>query len=184
MGVLRAVVLSALATVLLGAHAHGATREYQLKAVFLLNFSRFVEWPAQDVASADQPFAICIFGEDPFGDDIDAVMRDEKAGGQSIVVRRIAAASEAGECRILFIHRSAEKDIGSILEGLEGRNVLTVSDADGAAERGVMIGLITQDNRVRLNVNVEVARTAGLTISSNLLRSAQIVATTREASLR
>jgi hypothetical protein len=89
----------------------------------------------------------------------------------------VRTAEEAAACQILFIHQSEDKRIPEVINALDHRSTLTVSDVDGAAQQGVMIRLVTEKGRVRLRVNVESARAAQLAISSNLLRSAEIVTT-------
>jgi hypothetical protein len=151
--------------------------EYQVKAVFVFNFSHFVEWPPQAFTAANQPFVICILGEDPFGTRLDEAVRGEQINQHPLLVRRLHSVGEAGECQILYIDRSQSAELRATLAALERRSMLTVSDLDGGAERGVMIQLATENNRIRLRINVEAARAAGLTISSKLLRPAEIVGT-------
>jgi hypothetical protein len=157
------------------AYGERAANEYQVKAVFLFNFSRFVEWPASAFASADAPFVVGIFGHDPFGSDLDEVVKGEAVDGHPLVVKRLRSAAEAAACQIVFIHQSEDKRLGEVLSTLGHRSTLTVSDMPGAAQRGVMIRLVTEKGRVRMRVNVDSARAADLTISSNLLRAAEIV---------
>jgi hypothetical protein len=169
-----------VALVLASAHlrptmAMAAPSEYQVKAVFLFNFSRFVEWPSTAFPSATAPFVVGVFGHDPFGADLDDVVKGESVNGRPLVVKRVQTAAEAAACQILFIHQSEDKRLDEVLSALDHRSTLTVSDLPGAAQRGVMIRLVTESGRVRLRINVESARAADLTISSNLLRSAEIV---------
>ncbi len=154
-----------------------APSEYQLKAVFLFNFSRFVEWPSSAFAGPTAPFVVGVFGHDPFGADLDEVVKGETVNGRPLVVRRVGSAAEAAQCQILFIHQSEDQRLNEVLSALDHRSTLTVSDVPGAAQRGVMIRLVTEGGRVRMRINVESARAAALTISSNLLRSAEIVQT-------
>ncbi|MGH8141958.1 MAG: YfiR family protein [Steroidobacteraceae bacterium] len=154
-----------------------APTEYQVKAVFLYNFSRFVAWPPGAFTAPNEPFVIGILGSDPFGNRLDEAVRGEQIGQHPLVVRRFRDVTQIGDCRILFIDRSEDAQLGQILASLNHHSVLTVSDLDDASERGIMIELATQDSRVRLRVNVASARAAGLTISANLLRLAQIVRT-------
>jgi hypothetical protein len=149
--------------------------EYQVKAVFLFNFTHFVEWPAAALSAPNQPFGICILGEDPFGTRLDEAVRGEQINQHPISVRRLRTADDAGGCQILYISRSEVAHMPAILTALDHRSLLTVADMDRGAERGVMIELATENNRIRLRINVEAARAAGLTISSNLLRPAEIV---------
>lgn len=169
----RVVLAAALA--LAPVRAWPAPSEYQVKAVFLYNFSRFVEWPASAFPGANAPFVVGIFGHDPFGPDLDEIVHGETAAGRPLIVRRVHTAEEAAACQILFIHQSEDKHLAELISALDHNSTLTVSDIEGAAQRGVMIRLVTENGRVRMRVNVESARAAQLTISSNLLRSAEIV---------
>jgi YfiR/HmsC-like len=151
--------------------------EYQVKAVFLFNFSHFVEWPPAALSMPNQPFVICILGEDPFGTRLDEAVRGEQINQHPLAIRRLQSAGDTGECQILYIARSEATHMPAILAALDNRGVLTVADMDQGAERGVMIELATENNRIRLRINVDAARAAGLTISSKLLRPAEIVGT-------
>lgn len=157
--------------------AAAAPSEHQVKAVFLFNFSNFVDWPADTFASPAQPFAVCLLGGEAMASHLEEALRGEYVGGRSMQLRRIDSADEAGGCQMLFIDRAHDERIEGILGVLRRRGILTVSDLDGAARRGVMIQLFNENNRIRLVINVEEARQAGLVISSNLLRPAQIVRT-------
>jgi hypothetical protein len=175
MAVLRAFRL-ALFVVLLIAPARAATPgEYQVKAVFLYNFSRFVEWPETAFADPKAPFVVGVFGFDPFGEDLDEAVRGEAVRGHPLVVRRVRTAAEAANCQILFIHHSERGRLPEVLDAVDKRSTLTVSDSADAANQGVMIRFFTQNGRIRMRIDVDSARAAHLTISSNLLRSAEIV---------
>jgi hypothetical protein len=158
-----------------GPHAAEAPSESQVQAVFLFNFSRFVEWPAQTFAAPTDPFVIGIIGSDPFGGRLDEAVRNERIDGHPLTVRRFQSASEVEHCQILFIDRSEMGRLGQILAALDHHSTLTVSAADGAAQRGVMIQFANENSRIKLRINVDSARAAGLTISSKLLRPAEIV---------
>jgi uncharacterized protein DUF4154 len=155
--------------------AADAPTENQVQAVFLFNFSRFVEWPPQAFAAPSDPFVIGIVGNDPFGARLDEAVHNEQINGHALTVRRFRSISEVDNCQILFIDRSEIARLGQILSALDHHSILTVSQADGAAQRGVMIQFATENSRIRLRINVESARAAGLTISSKLLRPAEIV---------
>lgn len=173
MRTLRALLVMASMTA--PGHGADAPSEYQVKAVFLYNFSRFVEWPAAAFTSASAPFTMCVFGHDPFGADLDQVVRGEAVNGRPLVVKRVQDATDAATCQILFIHQSEDRRLGEVLSALGRRGTLTVSDLPGSSQRGVMIRLVTERGRVRMRINAESARAADLVISSNLLRSAEIV---------
>lgn len=152
-----------------------SVREYQVKAVFLFNFAQFVDWPADAFPASDSPLVLGVLGNDPFGAVLDEAVRDEKAGAHPLEVRRYRRLEDADGCHILFIGRSEATNLESIVLALQNRNVLTVSDSENAARRGVMIRFINDNNRVRLRINLDSTRRAGLTISSKLLRAAEIV---------
>jgi hypothetical protein len=171
---LIALVLALAVGTRCGAYA-GPPSEYEVKAVFLFNFSQFVSWPPQAFGTADAPMVIAVLGSDPFGHELDAVVRGERLGAHPLEVRRYRDVSEVKDCHILFIDRSEARQLPEIVQALRGRSILTVSDIDDATRTGVMIDLVKQSDRIRLRINVAAARAGGLTISSKLLRPAEIV---------
>lgn len=176
MALLRRLGVLVFGLVLLAGDASAALSEQRLKAVFLFNFSRFVEWPPSAFGAPDAPFVIGVFGRNPFGSELDDVARGETVNGRQLLVKRVQTAQDAAACQILFIPESERANLDEILATLARSNTLTVSDLDGAAQRGAMIRLITDRDKIRLRIDVESARAAGLTISSKLLRASEIVA--------
>ncbi len=154
--------------------------EYQLKAVFLFNFAQFVEWPPTAFPEPQTPLVIGVLGEDPFGAYLDETVRGEKVNNRPLVVQRFRQPEEIKHCHVLFISRSERDRLGQILPSLKGRNILTVGDAEDFAGRGGMIRFVTEKNKIRLKINVEAAKAADLTISSKLLRPAEIVTSGKE----
>jgi hypothetical protein len=172
--VLKALALGALAAVAPALAA--APTEFQLKAVFLFNFTQFVAWPAAALGPTESPFPICIVGEDRLGTELDAAVRGETVQGHPFVVRRYRSPVDIEPtCRILFIGDSQFAQLDRIVGDLGERAVLTVSDIDHSAEQGAMIQFANERNRLRLRINVAAAKAAGLTISSKLLRPAEVV---------
>jgi hypothetical protein len=152
------------------------TKEYQVKAAFLYNFAQFVTWPTGAFSGGVQgAFVIGVIGDDPFGSYLDDLVRNQRAGSHPISVQRFRQASEASNCQILYIAGSEAGRYDSIVSALRGRNILTVSDINGFAEHGGMIAFVTENNRVRFKINVATAKAAGLTISSKVLRVAEVV---------
>jgi len=151
------------------------SREYQIKAVFLFNFAQFVEWPAPAFPQPQAPIVIGVLGDDPFGVALDNTVRNEKIGERPLVIRRYRHVEEVETCHVLFIAQSEAGRLEDILGRLRSRSILTVCDADVLQVRGVMIRFLTENNKIRLRINVDVAKSAGLTISSKLLRPAEIV---------
>ena len=152
-----------------------ASKEYQLKAVFLFNFAQFVEWPSKAFPEAGSHLVIGVLGEDPFGACLDETVRGEKVNNRPLAVQRYRRVEEIGNCHVLFIAGSEADRLEQILTSLKGRNLLTVGDVEGFANRGVMIRFATEKNKTRLKINLEAAKAANLTISSKLLKPAEIV---------
>ncbi len=149
--------------------------EYEVKAVYLFNFGQFVEWPAKVFESPSSPFVIGIFGDDPFGGTIDEVVRGEALGTRPIVVQRFQDTEDITHCNILFIGRSDANRLREVLAAVRGRSVLTVTDIEGAERHGAIIVLFKQNNRVRMRINLPEAKASSLTISSKLLRPAEVI---------
>jgi len=147
----------------------------EVEAVFLFNFSQFVDWPPQAFPQPDSPIVIGVLGSDPFDGTLDDVVRGEMVKGRPLVVRRFQRIEQFTDCHILFISRSERPRLEPTVQMLKGRSILTVSDLDEFATQGGVIGFVLLDNKIRLRVNLQAAKDAGLTLSSKLLRPAQIV---------
>ncbi len=156
------------------------SREYEIKTVFLFNFAQFVDWPPEAFASPQAPLIIGVLGDDPFDGYLDATVRGEKVNDHPLIVQRYRRVEDIGTCHILFISRSASGQLDQILARLKGRTILTVGDEEDFALRGGMIRFVTENNKIRLRINIEVAKAAELTISSKLLRPAKIVTTGKD----
>jgi hypothetical protein len=151
------------------------SREYQVKAVFLFNFAQFVEWPPAAFAGARSPLVIGILGGDPFGAYLDETVRDEKVSNRPLEIQRYQRVDEIKTCHVLFISRSEANRLEQILVSFKDRHILIVGDGDDFVQRGGMIRLATAQNKIRLIINVDAAKAANLTISSKLLRAAELV---------
>ncbi|NOZ67719.1 MAG: YfiR family protein [Deferribacteres bacterium] len=149
-------------------------REYLIKAGFLYNFAKFVEWPDDAFADKSIPLNLCILGRDPFGPALRSV-EGETFMGRKLVVRRFSRLREIDNCHILFISSSEKKRLPAILARMKGKQILSVADMEGFARRGGIINLIKVKDRIRFEINVDAARRAGLKISSKLLNLATII---------
>jgi hypothetical protein len=152
--------------------------ERDVKAVFLFNFVQFVDWPAEAFTSPDSPVVIGILGDDPFGPLLDEVIAGEVVKGRQLSVERFRRVEDIKVCHVLFISPSEAKLYPHILTVLSDKPTLTVGESADFTSLG-MVRFLSERNRVRLEVNVAAVKAAGLTISSNLLRSARIVGVTR-----
>jgi hypothetical protein len=149
--------------------------EYEVKAAFLFNFAKFVEWPP-DSFREREPLTICIFGEDPFGAVLDGTLAGETLAGRPLQARRTDRPGELRSCQIVFIGQAERERVPEVLASLRGANVLTVGESDRFLATGGMIEFFNDHSHVRLRINLEAARASALQISSKLLRVAQVVA--------
>ncbi len=158
-------------------HARGessdAPPEYLLKAVFLYNFAKFVEWPAASFKNPHE-VTLCILGTDPFGDAL-ASIEGKTAMGRKLAVKRIQRIEDARGSQILFISHSEENRLPAILMKARKMHILSVADMEGFAQKGGIITLVTVKNRIRLEINIDASRRAGLKISSKLLGLSKVV---------
>lgn len=150
------------------------SKEYQLKAVFLFNFAMFVDWPPTAFPDVTAPFVIGVLGEDPFGPYLDEVVHGEKIRDRPVEVRRYRDLSEVDVCHILFINRAAAVDLRKVAGALSARHILTVGETDDSVRKGGVIAFAVKDGKIRLKVNMAAADASGLTISSKLLRAAEV----------
>jgi hypothetical protein len=151
------------------------TSEYELKAVFLYNFTQFVSWPESAFSAPDMPFQLCLAGDDPFGHMLDETVTSEKVGRHQIVVRRIQDIENASSCHMIFIPEKNLSSLDEILSIVKGNSVLIVGDEGESAEKGATIGFLVVNQRIRLRVNLRSARSANLTISSKLLKLSDVI---------
>jgi hypothetical protein len=161
-----------------GARGQNVSHEYPLKAVFLFNFAQFTDWPTNAFDKPDSPLVIGVLGDDPFGALLDDAVRGETVNGRKFVVERYQRIEDIKTCHILFISQSETKRLDKIVETLKGKPILTVSEIDGSAYRGVCVRFITENNKIHLRINTEALQEAQLTMSSKLLRVAELVTTT------
>jgi YfiR/HmsC-like len=180
LGILIAMLGMTLNAASAGAQAGNASdsSEYLIKAGFIYNFAKFVEWPANSFSQGDSPIVIGVLGTDPFGNVLDRIVEDKKIGSRGFVVRRFKWGKDLKdlkECKILFVSASEKAHIDEIVQSVKGLPIPTVGETPSFAERGGIIRFTLEDNRVRFEVNVDAARQAELNISSRLLTLAKII---------
>lgn len=147
--------------------------EYALKAAFLFNFTRFVEWPDSAFERADSPFRICVVGTDPFGARIDA-LSNRRVGTRAIVIERPRTAEVPRRCQIAYFH--ADSNAAQRRSAFDSRAAptLTVGGDRAFAREGGMVALVTGRGRVQLHVNLAVIRRSPLKFSAKLLEVAEV----------
>ena len=150
-------------------------KEYDLKATFLYHLAQFVEWPPEAFPTEETPLVIGILGTDPFGKVLDEIIKDEVVKNRKLTPQRFRSIEEIKSCHILFISQSEEGRLDQIFSRLKERNILTVGDTEGFAQRGGIVRFLPEKNKIRLRINIDAAKAANLTISSKLLRAADLV---------
>src|SRR5438309_6240970 len=172
----RFVLIVALTSGVWGPQAQAQTsNEYQIKAAFLYNFAKFVEWPAEAFSEGNGSLIVGIVGEDPFGSAIDQTINGKTVNGRQLVITRLKWGQNLRACHILFISSSEHNRLGQILESLRGASVLTVGEAAQFSQQGGIIKFIMEENKLRFEINAEAAAGAGLKVSSKLLALAKTV---------
>lgn len=158
-----------------GSRATQPSLEYQVKAAYLLNFTRYVEWPAESFEAPEAPVSICVLGRDPFGRVLDATVLGRTTHGRPVAIRRVRSDGEAATCHLVFISRETWRAQRDLLGRLRTLGVLTVGESPEFAREGGVIGFTIQDESVRFVVNAKARDRAGLRISSRMLSLAAAV---------
>ena len=149
--------------------------EYKVKALFLYNFSKYVEWPPQAFLDANAPITIGIIGDDNFGEDLPRAVDGKTVGGRTLVIKHLSANDSPQGCQILFISDSEFSHLDDILNRTATLPVLTVGEDKLFSKDGGIINFVLKDGNVRLEINLDSANKAGLKISSKLLAVADTV---------
>ena len=149
--------------------------EYKLKAAFLYNFAKFVDWPESSVANPESAFAVCVLGKDPFGQLLDDTLLNKKIADRRVVVERLKDKSEARRCQMVFVSAAEGPNLPAILDATKGASVLLVGDTPDFAASGGTIEFTLEDGRIRFIINTDAADRAKLRVDSKLLALAKIV---------
>ncbi len=158
------------------ARAQASPSEYQLKAAYLFNFLKFVEWPEDSFADPLAPIVIGVVGEDPFGSALPEVVIGKAVQGRDLVIRKYHAGEDLRGAHLLFISASERKQLPQLLSSLRGSSVLTVADTQGFLEAGGMIQFLNENEQVRFAINADAVNKSRLKVSSKLFRLAKGVA--------
>ena len=152
-----------------------AYTEYQVKALFLFNFTKYIDWPAAAFTHADSPIYIGIIGQNNIGSDLAIAIQGKTFNGRNIRILRLATEADWIKCQILFISASERKRQADILATLKALPILTVGETETFAQEGGMVNFTKKEGKVHLQVNLDSAQKAGLQISSRLLNVADVV---------
>ena len=166
-------------------------QEYEVKAAFIYNFLKFVDWPEEKMTKNGNQIIIGIIGEDPFGQAVD-IFKDKTVENRTLTIKRFEGLRQLKEtaekdksaneklealktCHLLFICPSERKQIREIIDFVGQNGVLTVGDTDEIIKSGGIIGFVMEDNKIRFDINLTAAEKTGLKIRSQLLRLAKRV---------
>ena len=149
--------------------------ESQIKAGFLFNFTKFVEWPPDAFADPGVPLVLGIVGDNPVTDLLVETAAGKIVNGRAVIVRRFKEGQDLRSCHILFVSSSEGKHVPQILETVKGSRVLTVSETSGFVQSGGMINFFVEGNKVRLEINLDAAARASLKISAKVIAVARLV---------
>jgi hypothetical protein len=155
--------------------ADAALPDYQVKALFLLNFTKYVEWPGNAFTGSDTPITIGLYGESKLGEALKSVVAGKTIGGRAIVIRQVESPDDLSQCHILFISGAESSRFHQIIEKIDALPILTVGEDAAFVQNGGIINFVLKNGNVRLEINLSAAKKAGLTISSRLLAVADVV---------
>jgi hypothetical protein len=163
------VVTAALLAAMSGGARAEAPLASEVKAAFLFNFTKFVEWPAAAFGSGAAPLMVCVSAGDAMASMIEEVMRNKSISGRPLQLQRVRTPAAARACHVMFVDGDIEKKPGRMLEGLHGAAILTVGDSESFLKSGGIIRILERDRRMTFEVNIDAAARAGIKISSRLL---------------
>lgn len=148
--------------------------EYQVKAAFLYNFGKFVQWPANTFTNDHAPIVIGIFGNNPFHGDLERIIAGKDISGHPVNIRYVSSAPDLKGCDIVFVSTAEQENARKMIGAIQTFGILTVTEDTGNfADSGYIINFITVDDRIHFEINNAAAIKAGLTISSKLLALAK-----------
>jgi hypothetical protein len=177
--VARAMAFLGLMALLLpsnsGFGAEPSLTKYQVEAIFLFNFAKYVDWPSETFPNDAAPITIGVMGADPFGESLQRGVEGKRINGRSFVIKHLDSDSDVAGCQILFICDSEASRMGGILDKARALPILTVGEGELFARNGGIINFALKNGNVRLEIDLTAARKAGLTISSRLLAVADVV---------
>jgi len=150
--------------------------ETEVKAAYIERFTRFIEWP-EEIALADtsQPFVLGVLGENPFDHILEDLYQQRKIKNREVEIRYCSSTKQITGCNMLYISASEKKNLLSVLEQIDGKPILTISDTEGFAEKGIHINLYRKDDKLHYEINESAIVGSGFSVWAQLLNSAIIV---------
>jgi hypothetical protein len=152
-----------------------AATGYEVKAAFLFNFAKFIEWSPGAFATPRSPFVVCVLGQDPFGNVLDDTLQGKTIGDRAFTVQRLKDKADVRHCQMVFVSSPESAHLSEIVESSRGAHVLLAGESNGFAASGGTIEFTLEDNHVHFTINTDAANRSGLKFSSKLLALAKIV---------
>lgn len=170
-----AALYATLACVSIASTAGKSPGEYEIKAAFIYNFAKFVQWPSEAFAASNSPLVIGVLGDDPFGSMLDRTIEGKYVNSRRLEVQRYREVRDLRACQILYVCSSENKHLAKVLDAVKNWHTLTVGESEMFCQNGGILGFYIENKKVRFEANLEASRKANLSISSKLLKLARIV---------
>lgn len=155
--------------------------ELEVKAAYLLNFTRYVDWPEDAFETVESPIVVCVHGHDPFGPTLDAVLDGRRSAGRPLEIQRTQHSSALAGCHLVYLSRREGQRLDETLSATDDRPVLTVGETQGFLKAGGAIGLfLSPEATVQFEVNLDATQAARLQVSSRMLALARSVSQSHE----
>lgn len=169
--------IASVLAVLLAASAGGqGLNEYHVKAAYVYNLARFVEWPPESFKSATEPMRLCVLGASPIRPILGEAVQGETIDGRKLEVRQLADTAQAAGCHVVFIASSENPRLPSLLRELRRPpGTLTVGEAEDFLREGGAVNFRLENNKVRIEINPRAVAEQKLRVSPNLLSLVRIV---------
>ena len=148
--------------------------EFQVKSAMVFNITKYVEWPAESFPGKGAALTICVVGTGPFGQALES-LKGTTVQGRTVIVKHVSQTEEISACQVLVINNSERRQLPAVLAKARQHGVLSISDIPRFAQKGGIIGFVSQEGRIRLEVNLSSAQSSRIKISSQLLKLAKIV---------
>jgi hypothetical protein len=176
LGLLMLLANSSGPTTLVAQDEDIANREYRIKAAYLYQFGRYVEWPAKAFSDAAAPFVIGILGQDPVTADLEQIARIKKIQDRPIVIRRFPSAADVRPCNILYVPAAVSPEVqAELIRKTTGQGILLVGDSSDFLDRGGVVQFSVEENSIRVAIARKAVDREGLKISAKLLQVARVV---------
>jgi hypothetical protein len=165
----RLALIAVLGMIFAGAAQAQTADEYQVKAAYMYNLAKFVDWPSDAFESPSQPIVFCVLGQTPLSRPLEDALTGKVVGQRPLLFRQLTDAKQAGDCKVLFISSADKKRMGQTLDQVKSLHVLTVGEGEDFTEDGGIARFFLDAGRVRLEFNLDAADDAKLRVSSKLL---------------